>query len=63
MAHDRKQKKKIDRNNKQRMHKHHKIVHKADGLTREQVQKGRWLLYLLGALIVASSVYIFLNMN
>lgn len=63
MAQDRKHKKKIDRENKQRMYKHHKQTKKGEGLTADQIKKGRWLLYLLGALIVASSVYIFLNMN
>lgn len=63
MAHDRRQKKKIERSNKQRMSKHHKTTHKNEGIPPEQLKKGRWLLYLLGALVVLSSVYIFLHMN
>lgn len=63
MAHDRKHKKKIERINKQRQTKHHKAIKKNDGLSADQVKKGKWLLYLLGALIVLSSVYIFLHMN
>ncbi len=63
MAHDNKQKRKLAREKKKRQERHYKTAKKAEGMTAIEVKKGRWLLYLLGAMVVASCFFIFWNMR
>ncbi|MCK5883504.1 MAG: hypothetical protein KAG61_07430 [Bacteriovoracaceae bacterium] len=63
MANDTKNKRKLARDKKKKQDRHYKVTKKTEGMSDTQVKNGRWLLYLLGLMVVASCGLVFWNMR
>lgn len=63
MANDSKHKRKLARDKKKKQDRYYRTTKKSEGMSDVEVKKGRWLLYLLGAMVIASCALVFWNMR
>lgn len=56
-------KKKLKREKKNKQAKHYKETNKVSGTSEKELKQGKWMLYVLGAMIIGSCTLVFFNMS